>query len=230
MPAQLADDLGRDQAMLVQQLLAAVTFVAVTALLLSERRQWRAGIWIAKPLASLGFVAVAWLDGACASSHGRALIVGLALCACGDVLLIPTRNAKWFLLGLGSFALGHLAYSIGFVERGIAIGASAIGFAIMSVVVAFTLRWLNPYVPPEMRIPVRVYMLLIAIMVASAIGTSLATGDLRFAIGGLAFAGSDLSVARERFVRASFANLLWGLPLYYAAQLTLAFASGGTAI
>jgi uncharacterized membrane protein YhhN len=97
----------------------------------------------------------------------------------------------------------------------------------MSGVVVLTLRWLHPHLPADMRVPVRVYMLVIAIMVASAIGASLATGEPRFAIGGVAFAASDLSVARERFVRASFANLVWGLPLYYAAQLTLAFASGG---
>jgi hypothetical protein len=41
-------------------------------------------------------------------------------------------------------------------------------------------------------------------------------------VGAVAFAVSDLSVARERFVHKSFTNLVWGLPLYYAAQQTLA--------
>ena len=40
--------------------------------------------------------------------------------------------------------------------------------------------------------------------------------------GALAFAISDLAVARERFVTPSFVNGAWGLPLYFAAQLTLA--------
>jgi uncharacterized membrane protein YhhN len=95
----------------------------------------------------------------------------------------------------------------------------------MAGVVAVTIRWLQPHLPRDMQIPVRVYMLVIALMVAAAVGTSAATGDFRIAIGAVAFAASDLSVARDRFVRASFTNLLWGLPLYYAAQLTLALVS-----
>ncbi|HET6331614.1 MAG TPA: lysoplasmalogenase [Polyangiales bacterium] len=217
----MTDDFVRDPA---QQLLAAVTLAAVALLLLAERRQWRTGIWIAKPLASLGFVAVAWLDRAPTSSH-LVLMIGFALCALGDVLLIPTGNSKWFLLGIGSFALGHLAFAVGFFAHGIALVPSAVALAIMAGVVAATLRWLRPHLPADMRVPVRVYMLVIALMVASAIGASAASADLRLAIGAVAFAASDLSVARERFVHASFANLLWGLPLYYVAQLALAFAS-----
>ena len=38
----------------------------------------------------------------------------------------------------------------------------------------------------------------------------------------MAFALSDLSVARDRFVRPGFANAAWGLPLYFAAQLVIA--------
>ena len=38
----------------------------------------------------------------------------------------------------------------------------------------------------------------------------------------VAFLLSDLSVARDRFVRPGLCNHLWGLPLYYAAQLAFA--------
>ena len=40
--------------------------------------------------------------------------------------------------------------------------------------------------------------------------------------GAVLFAVSDISVARDQFVRPAFINRLWGLPLYYAAQLLLA--------
>ena len=40
--------------------------------------------------------------------------------------------------------------------------------------------------------------------------------------GALAFYLSDLSVARDRFVRPAFVNRAWGLPLYYGAQFVLA--------
>jgi hypothetical protein len=33
---------------------------------------------------------------------------------------------------------------------------------------------------------------------------------------------SDLAVARQRFVAQSWTNKLWGLPLYFGAQLVLA--------
>jgi hypothetical protein len=35
----------------------------------------------------------------------------------------------------------------------------------------------------------------------------------------VAFYLSDLAVARDRFVAPGFRNRLWGLPLYYGAQL-----------
>jgi hypothetical protein len=34
---------------------------------------------------------------------------------------------------------------------------------------------------------------------------------------------SDVAVARDRFVVRSLANSLWGLPLYFVAQLLLAW-------
>jgi uncharacterized membrane protein YhhN len=59
-------------------------------------------------------------------------------------------------------------------------------------------------------------------MVALAFAASVATGSLRFAAGALAFAASDVFVARHRFVAPGPLNRTWGLPLYYAAQLLLA--------
>ena len=42
------------------------------------------------------------------------------------------------------------------------------------------------------------------------------------AVGALAFTASDVSVARDRFVKHEFVNRAWGLPLYFGAQLLLA--------
>lgn len=206
------------------KLAAAVTMLAVAVLLVAERRGSRAGVWISKPLASLGFIVTAWLAGAQHSAYGRWLLVALVLCAVGDVLLIPQRSTRAFLLGVAGFALAHGAYARAFVVRGVALPASAATAALMAVVVLATLRWLRD-IPADMRVPVRVYMAVIAIMVAAAAGTSAARSDPRFVLGAAAFAISDLSVARERFVRPGFVNLVWGLPLYYAAQLWLAFTA-----
>jgi hypothetical protein len=42
----------------------------------------------------------------------------------------------------------------------------------------------------------------------------------------VAFYLSDVSVARDRFVAPGFDNRIWGLPLYYGAQLLFALSTG----
>jgi uncharacterized membrane protein YhhN len=205
--------------------LGAFMGLAVCALLVAEWRGSRAGVWISKPLASLGFISVALYGGQLDGAYGRCIVAGVCLCAVGDVLLIPRGNGKLFLLGIAGFALGHVAYAWAFYARSPKLAPSLAAFAIMALIVALTLRWLGPHLPADMRVPVRVYMLVIAAMVSLAVGASAATGDLRIGIAAAAFAASDLSVARERFVRPSLGNLLWGLPLYYAAQLVIASTS-----
>ena len=62
--------------------------------------------------------------------------------------------------------------------------------------------------------------------VAFAIGAVADQGPLWIGLGAVGFAASDLSVARDRFVRAQFVNAAWGLPAYYLSQLALAFSIG----
>jgi uncharacterized membrane protein YhhN len=205
-------------------LMAALSGLAVAALLVAEWRNVRHAVWLTKPLASLGFVALAVSSGAFESAYGRTILLGLSLCALGDVLLIPRANGVPFLLGIASFALGHAAYAYAFYARGVQLWPSLVALAAMLATVGVVLRWLSERLPADMRVPVRVYMGVIASMVALAVGASSATGDLRIGIGAVAFAASDLSVARERFVRPTLANLLWGLPMYYVAQSLLAWS------
>jgi uncharacterized membrane protein YhhN len=81
-------------------------------------------------------------------------------------------------------------------------------------------------VPDALRVPVRAYVLVISAMVACAAGTFGAAPEPALLVGALAFFLSDLAVARERFVEKGLANKLWGLPLYYGAQLMLAWTAG----
>lgn len=137
-------------------------------------------------------------------------------------MLIPQGAGAAFLGGMACFALGHAAYAIAFWQRGIDHTAALIAVLVMAGVAVATLRWLGPRLPADMRVPIRVYIAIISAMVALAVGASVATGTPWMAVGAIAFAVSDLSVARERFVQPAFVNLFWGLPLYYAAQLLLA--------
>src|SRR5260370_1360898 len=51
-------------------------------------------------------------------------------------------------------------------------------------------------------------------------------GARRVAVAAVAFSGWDRGVARAGFVAPAFATRLWGLPLYYGAQLLFAFIAG----
>jgi len=84
---------------------------AVAALLWAELKSSRLGIWLIKPVASTLFVITALLAGALASSYGRLILLGLLFSWLGDVLLIPKRQL-FFVAGLGSFLLAHVARDV----------------------------------------------------------------------------------------------------------------------
>ena len=100
----------------------------------------------------------------------------------------------------------------------------AAGFALLAVLPAssFALREILPHVPLRMRRAVLAYLVAISGMLVCAAGTVGHAGRPAIALGAIAFYLSDLAVARERFVSKSFTNKLWGLPLYFGAQLLLA--------
>jgi uncharacterized membrane protein YhhN len=204
----------------------AITLAALGALLYSEWRGSRAGVWLAKPLASTGFLLAALAAGALSSAYGRTVLVALALGWLGDVLLIPKQSRRAFVAGLGSFLLGHLAYAVAFLVRGVDPEAAAVAALLVAVPSLAVGRWLWPFVPDRMRVPVAAYVGVISLMVVFALGVATFRAHTAIALGALAFYASDLAVARQRFVAESLANKLWGLPLYYGAQLLLASTAG----
>ncbi len=203
----------------------ALCAAAVAALLLAEWRGSRQGVWLAKPLASACFLWAALDFGAAASGYGRFILCGLALCTCGDVLLIPREKPAAFRAGIGAFLLGHVAYAAGFLWQGFEPTALLLAGGAMTAFAWAALRWLSPSLPNEFRMPVRVYVGVISLMVSCGIGAAAGGASLLAPLGAIAFAASDLSVARDRFVAPGFANAAWGLPLYYTAQLLLAASS-----
>jgi uncharacterized membrane protein YhhN len=200
----------------------AATTCLVIALLVAERKASLRGVWMTKPLASLGFVWVACVSGATGSPYGETVLLALLLCALGDVLLITKGAGPAFLAGMAAFALGHAGFAAAFWQRGVESVATSITLVLMAGVAVVTLRWLGPRLPADMRVPIGLYIAIISVMVALAVGTRVANASPWLAVGAIAFAASDLSVARDRFVQPAFVNVLWGLPLYYAAQLVLA--------
>jgi uncharacterized membrane protein YhhN len=199
----------------------ALTLLAVAGVLVSQWFDRPLGTWVCKPLASAGFVLAGLAAGALDSVYGRFVFVGLLACAAGDVLLIY-RSSKIFLAGIGAFLLGHLAFAAAFLIRGVSAPMSLLALLALAPFVRTVVRWLLPHLEGPMKTAVLVYIGVISCMVALAVGTHVAAPSMLLLVGALAFFLSDLAVARERFVTSTFLNRLWGLPLYYGAQLLLA--------
>lgn len=200
-----------------------LTATALAGLLVGEARGDGRWVSLFKPLASCGFLGLAIAAGALESAYGRVLLAALLLSWVGDVLLI-SREPGGFLAGLASFLLAHLAYAGAFAARGTSWGWAAAALALLAMPYLLVNRWLSPHVKPSLSGLVRIYGMAISVMLALACGTLAAGHSPAIFAGALAFYLSDLAVARDRFVRESFVNRLWGLPLYYASQLLLAWS------
>lgn len=211
---------------MVAGLATAAVIAGLAILLVGEYLETDRLKQIGKPLASTGFLVVALAGGALGDAYGRWIVAALVGCWIGDVCLL-SRAKPAFLAGLGAFLLGHIAFAAGFVCLGpdleVTAGA-AVGLAAPAWYVGR--HWLGPHLPDDMRGPVWAYTAVITIMLALAIGVVAARGlgdAWAVGLGALAFYLSDLSVARDRFVRAEFLNAAWGLPVYYGAVTLLAW-------
>lgn len=204
----------------------AVLFVAVftAALVWAEIASSPALRWL-KMLASTGFIAVALSVGALSSSYGRIVLVALALSWIGDLLLtFSSRQA--FLGGLVAFLLGHVAYSIAFGTIGVNPVVGAISAVVIAIIAVFVWRWLAPHVG-EMAAPVVAYVVVISVMVVLAFGAFGNGAPWLIPVGATLFFVSDLFVARNQFVAPGIVNRVWGLPLYFLAQVLLALSATG---
>ncbi len=204
------------------------TLAWVAALLVYDRRGALRRARLAKIAASVGFVTAGGLAAMRLDAPaGGALVAALVACLVGDGLLsYPGRRA--FLAGTAAFLVGHVGYVAVFwvvpnpapAPAGVVAGAGAAVLAIG----ALALARVAPRVDRSLLVATAAYVFVIATMVAVAV--RLGPSRPLVAAGAIAFALSDLSVADDRLVAPSFLHRAWGLPLYYAAQLAIAFGIG----
>ena len=194
-------------------------------LLVAERKQSQLGSWLSKPVAALGFVAMGLARAQYRTAYDYALVVGLFLCMGGDVLLIPKRRAA-FAAGIISFLLGHVAFVAAFLQLGVSPRAGAAAAVVLVAPAAIVLSWLLPHAG-NLRGAVIAYVVVITSMVATAFAAAVHSAPLGVAAGAVMFYFSDLAVARERFVKSSFVNRLWGTPLYFCAMQVIAHTLPG---
>ena len=196
----------------------SMTAVALIVLLVGERRSITLRN-IAKPVASAGFIGVALSAGALDTTYGSWVFLGLMLGAAGDILLLGASRGA-FLAGLGAFLFGHIAYVVAFGTIGLQGPLVLIVGGVAAVVGALIFVWLYPHLEGAMVVAVAAYIVVISAMVVTAAASAAPVVIL----GSAAFYLSDLSVARDRFISPGFSNRVWGLPLYYGAQLLLAWS------
>lgn len=205
--------------------LLAVGFVAL-CLAITLAGSYRNDLRLApaKVLASAGFIALALQQGALDSTFGNAILVGLGLSLIGDALLIGTAP-KWFLSGLAVFLLAHIAYIVAFAIVGFDAAVTGAAVALVAVpALWFVGRPIFRAAPAPMRAPVALYIATIVVMVLLAIGAAWQTQRPILAVAAIVFAASDVFVARDQFMARAWRNRAIGLPLYYAAQVMLAFS------
>lgn len=202
-----------------------VLAIACIALVVFQLTEVRLGAIASKFIASTVFLAIAILSGALRSRYGRIILAGLVLSWFGDMFLLGTTQ-QFFLAGLISFLLAHIAYVVAFSVNGLNAKWSIAAFlpvAALSILVAV---WLTPYLPADMITPVRAYTFVISLMVVTAIGAKGAGATWLIPAGATLFYFSDLSVAAGQFIEPAFPNYVWGLPFYYIGQTLLALSAG----
>ncbi len=202
--------------------LSAACLVSVLVLLAVDRLALQPGRVIAKLAASTCFVLVAVALGAHGSTYGQLILGALVVGWMGDALLL-SRAPKAFMGGLGAFLLSHVLFAAAFVSGALSVQAMGVAAVVALIFGAGVLRWLLPNAPTEFKGPVLAYVIVILCMCIAAAGHAFASQRWAVLAGALLFTASDLSVARDRFIKEGFVNRLWGWPTYFVAQLVLAW-------
>lgn len=206
---------------------AALVAVTLTAGLGSALLTDHSGVWsrIFKIAASTAMVTIVLTGDPTLTGYTLFITAGLAASWLGDFAL-SFSGQRAFLTGLVSFTLAHLLYVAGFFARsGMDVVAIVVAGIVMAITATAILRWLSPFVPDELMLPVTVYIGIITVMVVTSFGTSGAMPDPRIPMAAVLFMISDVLVAKHQFVSPTRWNRIVGLPTYYAAQSLFAITA-----
>jgi uncharacterized membrane protein YhhN len=155
---------------------------------------------VAKPLTMAALVGVAAVAGSAPGDVRLWLVVGALLGLVGDIALLGDGETA-FMVGLGAFAVGHLAYafaamSVGFEPVDALAGALFTAALLGYRFIPKTLPGARDHGGPVLAGAVVVYAGVISLMVITAWGS----GEWMAAAGATLFALSDWVLGYQRFV------------------------------
>ena len=155
------------------------------------------------------------------------IFAGLAASWLGDLCLVWPGTGKRFKLGIAAFLMAHVAYATAFVFVEVDPHVAGVLIAIFLGVGFAVYSRLKPNIALPLRIPVQLYILALCLMTALAWSISPPYNTLAFGLGASAFLVSDISVALQRFGSNAAVHRLWGIPLYFAAQMCFSILISG---
>jgi uncharacterized membrane protein YhhN len=202
-------------------------FAAITAVLAiwGEYKPTRTQVYIFKPLTTILIIGIALLGVSPNALYKTLIIVGLVFCLGGDVfLMLP---AKYFIMGLVSFLIGHIFYIAAFATD----GGFALSWWLLPLIVYGAIMYaiLHPHLG-KMRGPVIAYLLVILTMAWQALTRWSAlqtTSAMLAAVGALTFVVSDSALALDRFREKFRSARVIVLTTYWLAQWLIALSVGG---
>lgn len=203
--------------------LGTICLANAVVYVVAEWLRWRTIRWFSKLTASTVFVILACANGAASSTYGRFILVALMFSWVGDALLLSLRSSL-LLAGIAAFFFAHVAFAAAFASQNLDALWLFSSLAILTAAALTFIRWLWKYLTSFYKIAVPVYLATITVMTSLAIAASVASFAPLLGIGAIAFAVSDVSVALNRFVERKIVNKIWGLPLYYLAQILFAMS------
>lgn len=211
--------------------IAPLVCFAVAMLIRAEFRQQKGHIYFFKPLSTLLVIAVALLSffqPAHDTTFSIFVIIGLLFSLGGDVALMFQQKRIAFLIGLVSFLLGHVAYTIIFaMHTSWTMWDVLSGFLLLAAGLGFY-RLIRSNLG-TLKIPVIVYMLIISVMLNRALATMMSPDfqpnqAVMIAAGAFLFYLSDVMLAANKFWK-SWPYHRISLVFYYAGQFLIALSA-----
>jgi len=200
----------------VTLVVAAVDWYAVA----SHRRPLE---YVAKPLTMVALLAAVLAMDVTSGPARLFFVAALVLSLAGDVFLMLPDRERFFVFGLGSFLLGHLAYVPGLVLLGFEPAMLVLGIVVVAASMATLGRRIVrgvAAVEPKLAPPVTIYMVVISVMVASAFASALPVAIA----GAVLFYSSDALIAWNEFIDPKPWGRIAIMVTYHLGQIGLALS------